>query len=153
MAIKVKNLAEANSQGLLGNSNSNQSDLGKIIADVKEIVNGISSLKGLQKQKTEQENPPTPQNQYRQMDFNSAVPKQNNLPQTESGKSPVAVLKIDEQKLNKFVDEEFIKLIEDVDDEMNFKQVKERWNIFKEVLKPEIKKIVSGLAKAHMEWK
>ena len=67
MAKIVKNLDEANKLGLLGNNSQQKgSDVGKIVSDIKDILNTFKELRGSgQEQKS-----PSPQ-MPKQMDFNT----------------------------------------------------------------------------------
>jgi len=137
----VKNLGEAEKRGLLGNSNSNQNsqnEIGKIVSDVKSIIDGIKELKGANSQvKTNQE-------------INNIQPKE-----TEPQKIPIAILKINEEKLNNFLSKDIKKIFENdnISPETTLKEIVDKWDFLKELLKSEIKKAISEIAKADLEFR
>ena len=136
----VKNLNEATSLGLLNNQSNSQSDIGKIINDVKDIINGIKELKTPQATQS-----PSPQ-QPKQMDFNKD--------KTDIKKRiPVAVLKIDDKMLNDFIDNLKVELNKDNLKKMSVEDIINKWDILKEVIKPEIKTSIKKIAKAEIEFR
>ena len=132
----VKNIREAEIGNLLSSSGTkqNSSDLGKIISDVKEIVKGVQDLRG-QPQQVKIEPP--------------------QLPKEENKEIPVAVLKIDDKELNNFLAKDLKELLNNpsVNQEITLKELIENWSNLKELIKPEVKKVITKLAKAKLEYR
>lgn len=148
MAEIVKNLGDAEKRGLIGGSgNSGGSDLGKIIADVKSIIDGVKDLRGFQKPKDEGSG-------LTQMNNKNVAPRGNNQIQ-ESTKTPLAVLKINDEELNKFLDADVKKIFDNdnINPETTLKDIVDKWDILKELLRPELKKAVGKIARADLEFK
>jgi hypothetical protein len=137
----VKNLNEANEKGLLDIPKApTQSDLGKIVADIKGIVEGVNQLRGLQQKKEPEQAPSTTP----MTDFNQAKTEATN-------KVPIAVLKLDENKLTEFLDGVFKE--NELDEKMTIGEIKEKWEFLKEMVKPTLKTAINKIAKAEIEFK
>ena len=132
----VKNIREAEIGNLLSSSGTkqNSSDLGKIISDVKEIVKGVQDLRG-QPQQVKVEPP--------------------QLPKEENKEIPVAVLKIDDKEVDNFLAKDLKELLNapSVNQEITLKELIENWSNLKELIKPEVKKVITKLAKAKLEYR
>jgi len=138
----VKDLSEAKEKGLIGTPQSNamSSDIGKIISDVKRIIDGIKELKSLSPQpKAQQENNPLPQ-----MNFNETKTEINN-------KIPVAVIKFNEEKFNEFLDN--LLSNPNLKAELTLGEIKDKWSLIKEMIKPELKNAINQIVKAEMEYR
>jgi len=135
----VKSFDEAKNKGLIGGQS--QSDIGKIVNDVKSIIEGIKDLRGIQKPTEQKE-------ETKKMDFNEVAPKQNN-------KTPVAVLKINENEIDEFLNADFKKLFEnpDINPETTLKDISDKWDFLKGIIKPQIKTAIQKIAKAEIEFR
>jgi len=140
----VKNISEANEKGLLDIPKApTQSDLGKIVSDIKGIVEGVNQLKGLMPNKNKPEEKTQEGKTTPMTDFNNAPKVQNKI--------PVGVLKLDENQLNLFLDGIFTK--NTLDEKMTIGEIKEKWELLKEMVKPTLKTAINKIAKAEIEFK
>lgn len=136
----VKSLAEANEQGLLNIPKApTQSDLGKIISDIKGIVEGVQAIRNLAPKKEELK-----KEELAQMNFNSDKTEINK-------KLPVAVLKIDKEKINNFLDNIFNN--PNLKTELTIGEIKEKWSLIKELIKPELETAINQIVKAEIEYR
>lgn len=145
MAEIVRDLGEARSKGLT--EIKPQTDIGKIISDIKDIISSIKELRGLQNQQ------PAPA---------SAIPQPQPVPMTpqiqkkeEPSKIPVAVLKIDEDQLNSLFDvdiERTLKMFH-IHPEMSIGELAKKWGFLKKAIKPEVEKAIRKIAKPEIEWR
>ena len=148
----VKDLKEANEKGLLDIPKApTQSDLGKIISDVKGIVEGVQALQGMMKpnKPTENKTPSGLDNSGNKIatDMINPAPQTNN----QNNKVPVGVLKINDEQLNLFLDGIFTE--NTLDEKMTIGEIKEKWEILKEMVKPTLKVAINKIAKAEIEFK
>jgi len=146
MAEIVKDLGEAETKGFI-NPQKNQSDIGKIVSDVKSIIEGVKELRGVKPQENLQSN-----SNLTQMENKNIVPKGH---KEEPQKIPFAVLKIDEEEINNYLELDIKKIFdnENVKPETTLKEIVEKWDFLKELLRPEIKKAVGKIARADLEFK
>ena len=141
----VKDLKEANEKGLLDIPKApTQSDLGKIVSDIKGIVEGVTQLRGLMPNKNKPEENKVQEGGTTPMtDMINPVQNQN--------KVPVGVLKINEEQLNLFLDGIFTE--NTLDEKMTIGEIKEKWEILKEMVKPTLKVAINKIAKSEIEFK
>lgn len=132
----VKSIGEA--QKIQAQSGS--SDLGKIISDVKNIIDGIKDLRGLQSPKTEN---PVNNSQYKQMTFNDE----------EQKKLPFGVIKFNDDAINNLIDNDLTIFINNLDDNLTLKDLKQKFPLFKELIKGEVKNYVNKIAKGEIEYR
>lgn len=150
MAEIVKSLDEARAKGLA--EVKPQTDIGKIISDIKEIISSIKELRGLQNQN---------QNQL----SSSAVPQPipapaNPVPikmkeEPEQKKTPIAILKIDDEQLNSLFDvdiERTLKMFH-INPDMTIGELAKKWGFLRKAIKPEVEKAIRKIAKPEIEWR
>lgn len=152
MAEIVKSLNDAVGKGYINNVNNQmpnqQSDIGKIIGDVKDIMNTFKELRGTQQQQQQQQQGQVQQNpNNNRMDLTNVTPK--------SDKIPVAVLKVNQDELDKFLGADVQQLLNNpnINPDMTLRDIVDKWSLIKGIIRPEVETAIKKIAKAEIEFK
>ena len=140
----VKNLNEAREKGLISTTNQKDDGLngiGKIINDVKVIMEKFADLKGV--------------NKTNNQEITQDEEKKNIMNNSIQNKIPIAVLEINDEEVNKLISEELEKTLKSpyIKEDMTVKQLIHNLKNLRMILKPEIKKFIKRATKTRIEYK